>query len=196
MASRPNSGSRSGSIAGSLFSESPGSETSDVVPTPIDNAAHYSFPFSIIRGQRVVVVQPQLGTLGGREKPKSLQERIPTFKSMMSLTSLREKHTGGKNSGNLRSDSNLSNGNKSGRFPSKTPSNLKTIEEGATLVWKDVTVTFGQRKEGHLSKAVQGVTGYARPGTILAVMGPPDSGNSTLLQALAGLFLSFSSLMV
>ncbi|CAM6122731.1 unnamed protein product [Calypogeia fissa] len=167
--------------AASVFSESPGSEMSDVVPA-VDNAVHFSLPFSIIRSQRAATISQNLQAAvpPPSEKQKSLQERIPTFRSMINLTSLREKHSGA-----LRSDSSLSNGAMKSNLAKKSPSNLRTFDEGATLVWKDVTVTIGKKKEG-ISKAVQGVTGYARPGTMLAIMGPPDSGNSMLLRALAG----------
>ncbi|CAM6095613.1 unnamed protein product [Calypogeia fissa] len=174
--------------AASVLSESPGSEMSDVV-IAADNAAHFSLPFSIICSQRAATIARNLKAAvpPPSEKQKSLQERIPTFRSMINLTSLKEKHSGGLKaiSGALRSDSTLSNGAMKSNLARKSPSNLKTFDEGATLVWKDVTVTIGKKREG-ISKAVLGVTGYARPGTMLAIMGPPDSGNSMLLRALAG----------
>ncbi|KAL8167772.1 hypothetical protein V2J09_009271 [Rumex salicifolius] len=56
--------------------------------------------------------------------------------------------------------------------------------EGLLLTWKDLSVTVpagdGQRA------ILEGVTGYAQPGELLAVMGPSGCGKSTLLDALAG----------
>ncbi|KAH9327941.1 hypothetical protein KI387_000049, partial [Taxus chinensis] len=56
---------------------------------------------------------------------------------------------------------------------------------GVWLTWKDVWVTVSDPREG--SKIlVQGLTGYAQPGHMVAIMGPSGSGKSTLLDALAG----------
>ncbi|XVE66572.1 hypothetical protein DITRI_Ditri08aG0089400 [Diplodiscus trichospermus] len=57
-------------------------------------------------------------------------------------------------------------------------------EDGVFLCWKDlwVRVPCGKNEKPIL----QGLTGYARPGELLAIMGPSGCGKSTLLDALAG----------
>ncbi|KAJ8563475.1 hypothetical protein K7X08_031927 [Anisodus acutangulus] len=58
---------------------------------------------------------------------------------------------------------------------------------GAFLTWNDLWVTVPTRKSGSSSKNIlEGVTGYARPSELLAVMGPSVCAKSTLLDALAG----------
>ncbi|XP_015062891.1 ABC transporter G family member 11-like [Solanum pennellii] len=54
--------------------------------------------------------------------------------------------------------------------------------DGVFLTWNDlcVSVSIGSKN------IIEGVTGYARPTQLLAVMGPSGSGKSTLLDALAG----------
>ena len=56
--------------------------------------------------------------------------------------------------------------------------------EDITGTWENlwVTVSSGKNKKPIL----QDLTGYARPGRILAIMGPSGCGKSTLLDALAG----------
>ncbi|XP_020114176.1 ABC transporter G family member 15-like isoform X2 [Ananas comosus] len=62
----------------------------------------------------------------------------------------------------------------------------------AYLVWEDLTAVLpnygggggGGRRPPR--KLIQGLTGYALPGRILAIMGPSGSGKSTLLDSLAG----------
>ncbi|KAI3509406.1 hypothetical protein L1887_24655 [Cichorium endivia] len=71
----------------------------------------------------------------------------------------------------------------------RTSSNDKTegnTINGLSLKWKDLCVTVPDGKNGGRRSILQGVTGYARPGEILAIMGPSGSGKSTLLDALAG----------
>lgn len=54
----------------------------------------------------------------------------------------------------------------------------------ATLTWKDLTVTV-TLNNGETQKVLEGLTGYAEPGTFTALMGPSGSGKSTLLDALS-----------
>ena len=54
----------------------------------------------------------------------------------------------------------------------------------ARLTWKDLTVTV-TLSNGETQKVLEGLTGYAEPGTFTALMGPSGSGKSTLLDALA-----------
>eukprot|EP00257_Ricinus_communis_P019778 XP_015578864.1 ABC transporter G family member 11 isoform X2 [Ricinus communis] len=53
------------------------------------------------------------------------------------------------------------------------------------LTWKELGVTVSSRKQGS-RRILQGLTGYAQPGEILAIMGPSGCGKTTLLDALAG----------
>lgn len=54
----------------------------------------------------------------------------------------------------------------------------------AWLTWKDLTVTV-TTGSGGTQKVLEGLTGYAEPGTLTALMGPSGSGKSTLLDALS-----------
>ncbi|RWR92647.1 ABC transporter G family member 11 [Cinnamomum micranthum f. kanehirae] len=55
----------------------------------------------------------------------------------------------------------------------------------ARLTWKDLTVTV-TLSNGDTQNVLEGLTGYAEPGSLTALMGPSGSGKSSLLDALAG----------
>lgn len=55
----------------------------------------------------------------------------------------------------------------------------------ARLTWKDLSVT-AMLGNGETKAVLAGLTGYAEPGTLTAIMGTSGSGKSTLLDVLAG----------
>lgn len=59
-------------------------------------------------------------------------------------------------------------------------------DASAWLTWKDLTVTVTLGSRGETQRVLDGLTGYAEPCTLMALMGPSGSGKSTLLDALAG----------
>ncbi|XP_064985970.1 ABC transporter G family member 1-like isoform X2 [Musa acuminata AAA Group] len=58
-------------------------------------------------------------------------------------------------------------------------------KQGVFLTWENLWVSASDRK-GRRASILRGITGYARPGEVLAIMGPSGCGKSTLLDALAG----------
>uniref|UniRef100_A0A7C8YK39 ABC transporter domain-containing protein n=2 Tax=Opuntia streptacantha TaxID=393608 RepID=A0A7C8YK39_OPUST len=56
---------------------------------------------------------------------------------------------------------------------------------GVYLTWKDLSVTISHGKGGQ-HRILDGLTGYAEPQEVLAIMGPSGCGKSTLLDVLAG----------
>ncbi|CAN1751008.1 ABC transporter G family member 15 [Linum perenne] len=56
---------------------------------------------------------------------------------------------------------------------------------GTYLVWEDLTVVLPNFGSKPTKRLLQGLSGYAEPGRIMAIMGPSGSGKSTLLDSLA-----------
>jgi ABC-type multidrug transport system ATPase subunit len=54
------------------------------------------------------------------------------------------------------------------------------------LTWEDLSVTATNGRKGHVV-ILDGLSGYARPAEVLALMGPSGCGKTTLLDALAGI---------
>lgn len=68
------------------------------------------------------------------------------------------------------------------------------ISSAMYLVWENLSVMVPNLWNGQKRRLLlDGLTGYAEPGRIMAIMGPSGSGKSTLLDSLAG-FLSLSIL--
>jgi ABC-type multidrug transport system ATPase subunit len=69
-----------------------------------------------------------------------------------------------------------------------------TLDEvdGICLTWKDIWVnTISSNGKNGSKSILQGLTGYAKPGQLLAIMGPSGCGKSTLLDTLAGMYYQF-----
>ncbi|KAM0993367.1 hypothetical protein ACFX2A_009161 [Malus domestica] len=69
---------------------------------------------------------------------------------------------------------------------------------GKYLVWEDITVAVvANLKNGAASrKLLNGISGYAEPDRMMALMGPSGSGKSTVLDALAGIYIHTSPLSI
>ena len=53
------------------------------------------------------------------------------------------------------------------------------------LTWEDLSVTASSGR-AKATVILDNISGYARPGEVLALMGPSSCGKTTLLDALAG----------
>lgn len=60
------------------------------------------------------------------------------------------------------------------------------------LAWEELSVVLPNFGNGNSRRLLDGLSGFAEPGRIMAIMGPSGSGKSTLLDSLAG-SLVFSS---
>ncbi|KAH0455155.1 hypothetical protein IEQ34_015187 [Dendrobium chrysotoxum] len=81
-----------------------------------------------------------------------------------------EEAGGGRTEGQVRSESWAGGGSEEA--------------QGVYLTWQDLWVTTSSFK-GKSTTILAGLTGYARPGEVLAIMGPSGCGKSTLLDALS-----------
>ncbi|KAH7436810.1 hypothetical protein KP509_05G036900 [Ceratopteris richardii] len=61
-----------------------------------------------------------------------------------------------------------------------------SVSSRILLSWKDLSVSVPSTQGGPSRSLLQNVSGYAEPGSLLAIMGPSGCGKSTLLNALAG----------
>lgn len=64
--------------------------------------------------------------------------------------------------------------------------------EPVTLTWKDVCFEVVTKKKGK-KDVLKNCTGEARPGRLMAIMGPSGAGKTSLLNALAGQVPEISS---
>lgn len=65
--------------------------------------------------------------------------------------------------------------------------NNKKEDESIFLTWENLWVTVPNGRNGR-KPILEGLTGYAKPAQLLAIMGPSGCGKSTLLDALSGNF--------
>ncbi|KAH7436818.1 hypothetical protein KP509_05G037100 [Ceratopteris richardii] len=61
-----------------------------------------------------------------------------------------------------------------------------SVSSRILLSWKDLSVSVPSTQGGPPRSLLQNVSGYAEPGSLLAIMGPSGCGKSTLLNALSG----------
>ncbi|KAJ8769518.1 hypothetical protein K2173_005121 [Erythroxylum novogranatense] len=108
---------------------------------------------------------------GAHHVPKSseLSRSASTLSRAQSVTIEMEQFARREDGDVLKGEPNYNNNNK----------------DGICLTWQDLWVIVADRKSDH-RPILQGLTGFAQSGQVLAIMGPSGSGKSTLLNALAG----------
>jgi ABC-type glutathione transport system ATPase component len=50
--------------------------------------------------------------------------------------------------------------------------------QSVLMEWKDLTFEVENKKEGKLRQVLKGVSGYAKPGELLAIMGSSGAGKT------------------
>ncbi|KAK2437323.1 ABC transporter G family member [Trifolium repens] len=86
----------------------------------------------------------------------------------------------------IKTKGSLEKSLKRGVLDIETTTTLDEVD-GICLTWKDIWVnTISSNGKNGSKSILQGLTGYAKPGQLLAIMGPSGCGKSTLLDTLAG----------
>ncbi|KAI7726495.1 hypothetical protein M8C21_023725 [Ambrosia artemisiifolia] len=84
-----------------------------------------------------------------------------------------------------RGDDTMDNDNACGSSGVCLGGSTSMRERATYLVWRDLTVVLPNFGHGHTKRLLHGISGFAEPGRIMAIMGPSGSGKSTLLDSLA-----------
>jgi ABC-type bacteriocin/lantibiotic exporter with double-glycine peptidase domain len=91
----------------------------------------------------------------------------------------------------IKTNGSLEKSLKRGVLDIETTTTLDEVD-GICFTWKDIWVnTISSNGKNGSKSILQGLTGYAKPGQLLAIMGPSGCGKSTLLDTLAGMYYQF-----